>query len=291
MKIETQAKRFGILLALPGLLVVFGTIFYPLGVGIFYSFQKAHLLKLKKASWFGFGNYEKLFADDYFWNALWNTITFTTLWTIGAAIIGLMLAVALNRETLLNRIIGSLLLIPWIMPPVCIAYMFNYFYAGRNGIIWEVLLYFGLVERRYILTAEQNFSVIFVIINTMWIAFPFFMVMFLAGLKTIPKEIVEAAKIDGANAINNFKYITLPHLKNIIVIATTLSIVWGFNFFDLIWATTKGGPYGRTETLVLLAQRVAFNQMNLGYTSALGVLWLIGLTIFSVIYLKSMKVI
>ena len=291
MKIETQAKRFGILLALPGLLVVFGTIFYPLGVGIFYSFQKAHLLKLKKAKWFGFENYEKLFADDYFWNALWNTITFTTLWTIGAAIIGLMLAVALNRETLINRIIGSLLLIPWIMPPVCIAYMFNYFYAGRNGIIWEVLLYFGLVERRYILTAEQNFSVIFVIINTMWVAFPFFMVMFIAGLKTIPKEIVEAAKIDGANAINNFKYITLPCLKNIIVIATTLSIVWGFNFFDLIWATTKGGPYGRTETLVLLAQRVAFNQMNLGYTSALGVLWLISLTIFSVIYLKSMKVI
>ena len=291
MKIEDQKKRFGILLALPGLLVVFGTIFYPLGVGIYYSFQKAHLLKLKKAKFFGFGNYEKMFSDDYFWNALWNTIMFTTLWTIGAAIIGLMLAVVLNRETLTNRIIGSLLLIPWIVPPVCIAYLFLYLYNGRNGIIWEVLMYFSLVDKAIEPTAHPDLSIIFVIINTMWIAFPFFMVMFLAGIKTIPKDVIEAAKIDGASGINSFKYITLPYLKNIIVITTTLSIVWGFNFFDLIYATTGGGPFSRTETLVILAQRVAFQNLDLGYTSALGVVWLIGLTIFSVIYLKTMKVI
>ena len=292
MTLQQKEKWFGIAIALPGLLMVFATIFYPLGVGIVHSFKKAHLLKLKKAKWNGFDNYEKLFSDDLFWNALSNTIIMTTLWTFGAALLGLMLAVALNRERLIDRIIGGMLLIPWIMPPIAVAFMFQYMYAGRNGIILELLQIFG-VERKsgFSLFMDLTWAQPTIILTTIWMAFPFFLVMFLAGLKTIPKDILEAATIDGASRIAKFRFITLPLLKNIIVIATTLSIIWGFNFFDLIFATTRGGPVNKTDTLVIFAQRVAFEELNLGYSSALGVVWLIGLTIFSYIYLRAMKVI
>lgn len=291
MKLEQQKKWFGILLVTPGLVWIFATVFYPLGYGIILSFYKAHLLKLKKAKFYGFGNYEKLFADDYFWNAVSNTIFMTGLWTIFGAVVGLMMALALNREGRSSRVIGAILLLPWIMPGVCVAYMCVYMFDERMGVMIELMVMFGMIDKKLTIFSDPSMAQWFIIFVTSWLAFPFFMTMFLAGLKTIPKEIEEAASIDGAGGIAKLRYIILPYLKNIIVITTILSIVWGFNFFDLIFITTEGGPYSRTETLVILAQRMAFKVLDLGYTSALGVMWLLILMIFSVIYIKAMKVV
>ena len=129
-----------------------------------------------------------------------------------------------------------------------------------------------------------------VIIATIWLSFPFAMIMYLAGLKTIPKEIEEAAWVDGANLFQRFWHITLPYLKNIIVITTTLMVIWNFNFMDLIYTTTRGGPVNSTEILAIFAYRTAIQQLNFGLTSALGVLWLLALTGFAYLYLRNMKV-
>lgn len=291
MKLEQRKKWFGILIVSPGLIWIFATVFYPLGYGIILSFYKAHLLKLRKAKFIGFGNYEKLFADDYFWNAVSNTVLMTGLWTIFGAVVGLMMALALNREGRSSRVIGAILLLPWIMPGVCVAYMCIYIFDERMGVMVELMVLFGIIDKKITIFSDPYLAPWFIIIVTSWLAFPFFMTMFLAGLKTIPKEIEEAASIDGAGGFSKFRYIILPYLKSIIVITTILSIVWGFNFFDLIYITTEGGPYARTETLVILAQRMAFKVLDLGYTSALGVMWLLILMIFSYIYIKAMKVI
>ena len=291
LTLEKRKMWFGVMIVIPGLLMVFATVIYPLGYGIMISFKKAHLLKLRKAKWDWFGNYEKLFADDLFWTALSNTIAMTGLWTLFGAALGLIFALALNRETKSSRIIGGILLIPWIMPGVVIAYMCVFLFESRNGILMEAFLNLGIFATRAGVWQSLAYAKPTIIGITTWMAFPFFMVMFLAGLKTIPKEIVEAAEIDGANRFQSFIYITLPYLKNIIVIATTLSIIWGFNFLDIIYATTRGGPINSTETLAFLAWRTAFEVLDLGYTAALGVVWLLVLLIFSVFYLKSMKVI
>ncbi len=129
-----------------------------------------------------------------------------------------------------------------------------------------------------------------VIIATIWMSFPFCMIMFLAGLKTIPREIEEAAVIDGANLFQRFWYITLPYLKNVIVITTTLMVIWNFNFIDIVLITTQGGPIGKTDILVNLAYRTAIEQFNFSLTSAMGVVWLLALTGFAYLYLRSMKV-
>ena len=285
-----RRKLFGLLITLPALIAIFSTIFYPLFLGIINSFRDVNLMRLGETSWNGLDNYFKLFGDKFFWNALKNTAFFTTTWTFGAAIIGLIAAVLLNRETRLNRIIAGMLLIPWILPPVAVAFMFRLMGASRNGIFNEVLLDLGLIKRPLKFFESPDLVGLSVIGSTMWIAFPFFMLMFLAGLKTISKDIIEAAVIDGANGLQRFFYITLPSLKGVIVIATTLSIVWGFNFFDLIFTITKGGPLGRSETFVILAQRMAFDQGDIGYSSALGVVWLLLLMTASYVYLRQMRV-
>ena len=291
LTMEQRRKWFGFFIALPALIAVFSTIFYPLFLGILNSFRDVNLMRLDSISWNGFDNYIKLYNDRYFWNALKNTAIFTTTWTFGAAMIGLLAAVLLNRETRMNRIIVGMLLIPWIIPPVAVAFVFRTMAASRNGIFNEILLEMGLIKRSLKFFESPDMVGPSVIVTTMWIAFPFFMLMFLAGLKTIPKDLTEAAMIDGANAFQRFLYITLPLLKGVIVIATTLSIVWGFNFFDLIYTISKGGPLGRSETFVILAQRMAFSQADIGYTSALGVVWLVMLIVASYTYLKQLKVI
>ncbi len=121
-------------------------------------------------------------------------------------------------------------MLPWIMPGVCVAYMCVYLFDERMGVMVELMVMFGIVEKSVNVFVDPTLAPWFIINVTSWLAFPFFMTMFLAGLKTIPKEIEEAAMIDGAGGISKFRYITLPFLKNIIVITTILSIVWGFNF-------------------------------------------------------------
>ena len=290
MSMNKRRQWFGIIIALPALIAIFSTIFYPLFVGIFNSFMEVKLMNLKETSWNGYSNYIKLFNDRYFWNALKNTVFFTITWTFGAAFIGLIAAVLLNSETRIYRFIAGALLIPWIIPPVAVAFLFRTMAASRNGIFNEVLKDLGLIKRSLTFYESPDLVGVSVIISTMWIAFPFFMLFFLAGLKTIPKDIIEGAMIDGANAFQRFIHITLPSLKGVIVISTTLSIVWGFNFYDFIYTVSKGGPLSRSETFVILAQRMAFDQGDFGYTSALGVVWLLMLVVASFIYLKQMRV-
>ena len=196
---------------------------------------------------------------------------------------------------------------PWIIPPVAVAFLFRTMATARNGVFNEILKDLGLIKRSLPFYESPDLVAISVIISTMWIAFPFFMLFFLAGLKSIPKENLFALPTSegtrmlpganggvewspGANAFQQFIYITLPSLKGVIVISTTLSIVWGFNFYDFIYVVSKGGPLSRSETFVILAQRMAFDQGDFGYTSALGVVWLLMLVVASFIYLKQMKV-
>ena len=147
----------------------------------------------------------------------------------------------------------------------------------------------GLADTPINTFAMTNLAMPSVIAATTWLACPFFFVFFLAGLKTIPEEINDAVEIDGASPFQKFRYVTIPYLKNVFVITTTLMFIWNFNFFDLIWATTRGGPINRTETFPLLAYRMAFWEMDLGYVSALGVIWILILGLFVYIYLRNMK--
>ena len=117
-----------------------------------------------------------------------------------------------------------------------------------------------------------------------------FTIFFLAGLRTIPAEIEDAVAIDGANGLQKFRFITLPFLTKIIVIAATFIFIWTFNYFDLIWTTANGGPLNQTETLPLLAYRLMWDLLDIGMTSALGVVWLVALVVPIYGYLRRIRV-
>ena len=288
--LRRKDKIYGFLLTLPALLIVFGLIFYPLGLGIINSFRKINLFNMAESTWVGFDNYRILFRYNLFWQSVQNTLVYTIGSTLGAALVGLLLALLLNKQTRTNRLHRGFFLIPWILPGVVVAYMFSFMFGESNGIVGYVLTVIGLLEKSINFFADMDTAMPAVIIATIWLSFPFAMIMYLAGLKTIPKEIEEAAWVDGANLFQRFWYITLPYLKNIIVITTTLMVIWNFNFMDLIYTTTRGGPVNSTEILAIFAYRTAIQQLNFGLTSALGVLWLLALTGFAYLYLRNMKV-
>ena len=130
---------------------------------------------------------------------------------------------------------------------------------------------------------------IIIVLANVWMQTPFYMLMFLATLQTIPTEIIEAAEMDGASAIKKFFHITLPYLKGVILVVITLMIIWNFNNFDIIWATTKGGPIYSTTTIGIYAYRQAFTQYEIGYAAAIGVIWLIVLLAFSFVLIRIME--
>ncbi len=290
LNLQTRDRIYGFLLTLPALLVVFGLIFYPLGLGIINSFRDVNLFQLGESPWVGFANYKTLFAYSFFWNSVQVTLVYAISSVAGAALVGLLLALALNKQTRINSILRSFFIIPWVLPGALVAIIFMFMSLQKGGVIGYFLTKIGLLDKPINFFAGLDTAMPTVIIATIWMSFPFCMIMFLAGLKTIPREIEEAAVIDGANRFQRFWYITLPYLKNVIVITTTLMVIWNFNFIDIVNITTKGGPIGKTDILVNLAYRTAVQQFNFSLTSAIGVVWLLALTGFAYLYLRSMKV-
>ena len=289
LSLKQQETWFGVLLVLPAVLAISAVVVYPLGSGILNSFRDAHMMRLDNAPWNGFDNYSKLFRYPVLWVALTNSVVYAASVTLSAGTIGLLLALSLSRQTRMNRILRGLFFIPWIMPGVVVGFMFFYMSNSVNGIASHILMLLGIIDEPINLFATPGMAMPMVISATVWLATPFFTIFFLAGLRTIPAEIEDAVAIDGANGLQKFRFITLPFLGKIIVIASTFIFIWTFNYFDLIWTTTNGGPLNQTETLPLLAYRLMWDLLDIGMTSALGVVWLVALVVPIYVYLRRVR--
>jgi multiple sugar transport system permease protein len=128
-----------------------------------------------------------------------------------------------------------------------------------------------------------------IILANIWNQTPFYMLMILAGLQTVPQDEYDAAKVDGANVAQRFRYVTLPNIRGVLAIVIALQVIWNFNNFDLIWTTTQGGPVNATTTLTVHVYRMAFVGLDIGYAAAIGVVMLVALLLFSVFYVRAME--
>jgi len=180
-------------------------------------------------------------------------------------------------------------LIPWVVPGVIVSLLTLYMFNGEVGIINYTLKTTGFIEEFIPWFGSTKHAMWALVVANVWNQTPFYMLMLLAGLQSRPDELMEAAKIDGAGMLGRFRYITLPHLIGIILIVTSLMVVWNFNNFDLFWATTQGGPVNATMTLSVYTYRQAFLAFRMGYASAISVLWLLGLLAFSTVYIRAME--
>ena len=273
----------------PCVLVLAFVIIYPLARGIYLSLLHYKLTDPTGPTLAYLGNYAAILRDSIFWEALRNTVIFSAASVALGFLAGLVLAVLLDQDLPGIRVLRGLSLVPWIVPYIVVAFLFLYMFNFDVGVINFLLRVLGVITENIAWLSTPHSAMIAVITANVWNQTPFYILMFLAGLQTIPGELKEAASIDGASPLQVFWHITVPHLQNIMVIATILMLIRNFNNFPLIWVMTQGGPINSTTTLVIYIFRLAFSEFNFGYAAAVGVLWLVLLMVITAWYVRQFE--
>ena len=276
-------------LLLPALVVLVLVIFYPLVQAILLSFKDAGLLNTATAPFAGLDNFSRLFGDSTFWTAALNTLILTVVSITVCLVLGMSLALALNENIPFKNFFRGIALIPWVLPGVVVGLLALYVFNSQVGIVNYVLDQLGITDGFMNWFGSTSNALWAVILLNIWNQTPFYMLMILAGLQTVPGDEYDAAKVDGASAFQRFRYVTLPNIKGVITIVIALQVFWCVNLFDPIWMTTQGGPVNATTTLTIYVYRQAFENLNIGYASAIGVVTLVALLAFSVFFIRAME--
>ncbi len=287
-KIESKSRfdntYLPYILIAPSLLLMCLVIIYPLLRGVYMSFTDYNILHLDSANFIGLENYKKLVLDKDFWEV----IAFTFIYVFGTVIlsyiIGLIIALILNRDFKGRNIFRAVLLLPWIIAWVVAANSWLWILDYQTGFINNFLSLLGMPSINFF--GSSLMAKITVILINGWKSFPFMMLVILAGLQNIPKELYESAYMDGANKIKSFIYITFPGIKQVTVLSTILMTIWVFNGFESIYLVTQGGPVRATYTISILTYRTAFYTNKLGFASAVATSLMAFMVIFSMIYTK-----
>ena len=289
-KSEKRNHRMALAFALPAAIFSMLLIIYPLFTTVKLSFQNVKFIgSLTDDPGLTLENYTKLCSNTDFWNALGRSVLFTFLALSLSFLIGLGLALLLNKKFRFQKCVRTLILLAWPIPGVVVGLLFTWLFDANYGIINMILKSMHLIDRNVKWITMGNTAKITVITATIWKSYPFFTLTLLAGLKGISSDYYEAASIDGANGWQRFVNITLPALKSVIVTSLLLNGLWIFRNYDLVYTITGGGPNQATETLPLLLYNQAFKYYNMGYASAVGMVSLLVCSVFVILAMPSLK--
>ena len=262
------------LLSLPALLALIG-ILYPFILGVYYTFTNYNLTTSGNIEWIGLTNYIEIFSQTEFWKALEITSIFALSVVIIELSLGLSIAMLLNDQFTGVQILRALLIIPMMIPPIVSALMWKVILIPTNqGVLNYFLSTFGIGPVAWL--GDSGTALISMIIIDVWIYSPFAILIFIAGLQSLPKEPYEAAQVDGASGWFVFRKLTLPLLAPNIVLITLFRLIDSLKVFDIIYATTKGGPASATATLHIVSYFEAFRWNNIGRSMVyLFILWVL----------------
>lgn len=275
----------------PSLVVVALLMLLPMCMVIAYSFQESAVLR-PDASFAGLKHYREIFSDNVYWAALWHTLYFTIVSVIMHMILGLTFALMLNSDRVspwLRSLLRVLYILPWLFTQVIIAVIWRLL-LEPNGVVNSVLMNLGIIGSKIQWFSSTETALQAVTFANIWAGYPLFMVSLLAGLQGIPKDLYEAADIDGATGPQKLFFITIPQLMPIIISISLLDFIWTMQVFPLIWLTTGGGPIYATEVLSTYTYKLAFAQYDLSQAAASAVTILllsIGLTLFYIRHQKA----
>ncbi len=275
-------------MVVPTIAILAFVIAYPAVRAVQLSFTSTSLVN-PVAKGVGFTNYRTLFHDSVFYTALKNTLIFTAASVLLAGLGGLLLALLLEDFFSRFRFIQTILLTPWAVPTVVAAYLFRYMFEESGGIVNSILLKTHLVGAAVPFLASPKWSMPTVVLANVWAQLPFFLLIFSAALKSVPEEVVEAARTDGAGKVSVVTHVKLHYLRSAGVIAILLMVIANFNNFPHIESMTGGGPGISTTTLVIYVYQLAFSSYDIGYASAVGVVWLVILLVLAVGFVRAVK--
>ncbi|MEY4499862.1 MAG: Lactose transport system permease protein LacF [Actinomycetota bacterium] len=256
--------------SLPALAAILSIHYVATGVGFMYSFTDYE--GIGEFNWIGLENYTKIFEDEEVSGAIYNTFFLAILSFVLSNVIGLMLALALNRGLKTRYLLRTLLFLPVILSTIAVSYIFRFiFYI--EGPINTFLASVGLGEFQKTWLADTTWSIWVILLVVVWQNIGFAMVIYLAGLATVPQELEEAAAIDGAGVWRRFTSVTIPMIQPAIAVSTTLALIQGMKIFDQVIAMTGGGPFGATDTLSTIIYNKTFVYMEYGYGSSISLVF------------------
>jgi multiple sugar transport system permease protein len=289
LRFSPTRTQLGYILVSPALFLLVLVIGFPVARTIQLSLWEYKLSQLWKTRFVGLQNYVELFKDPRFWNSGWNTIVYIVGTTVGIMLIGLAMALVMNRQFAGRGIVRSLILIPWAMPPIIVSRTWAWIFDGLYGIANYVLQSMGIIDQPIPWLNEIPDAMVAVQISAIWRGAPFAALLLLAGLQTIPSELYEAADIDGADVWQKFRRITLPSLRSTIGVTLLFTTLNAFKAFDIIYGMTKGGPLESTETMMLYSYMHLFTFLRFGYGSASVLIIVLFCLLFSVVYVRGLK--
>jgi len=286
MSAHSDVRRTPYILLSPAILAMLVVVFYPMLEAVITSLHRSILWRPKDVAFIGLDNYFAIFHDQVFWESLGRTALWIGITIPLQLLLGFVTALLLNQKFWWRPVARSLILIPWALPSVVIGLMWSWIYHPQVGVLNDLLMRVGMLQSAMPWLADPHSALYAIIAALVWQGFPFFAIMILAGLQTIPGNLYEAASIDGATAWQKFIEITLPGLKSVLVTAVMLRIIWVANSMDVIYVMTGGGPGYATHTLPLYAFKRTYSSMDFGYGSALAVTFSMVLLVLIMVYLR-----
>lgn len=271
------------LLLTPAVLVLLGLLLVPLVQGLVFSFQAKRFGELQ-APFIGLDNYATLFGSHDFRRVA----AITTAWTLGSTlcqlVVGLVMAVLLDQDFKGRVFFRGFFILPWILPPIVVAVMWQWMFNDLFGVVNQLLLQWQVVDVPVPWFSSPDYALPMVIGINVWRGAPLAMVILLAGLQGVSRELRDAARIDGASPIQEFLHVALPALRRPMQVILLIFTMWNFTNFDIIFLTTHGGPGISTTTFPVLAYRTAVRALDAGQGSAIAVLMFLVLLVVVTLY-------
>ena len=282
---QAATNRFGIGMLTPTLIVLLVMTAYPLIFTFVYSFTDYNYLKgTENASFVLFDNYVSLFKNGYFQQAVWNTIKFTILAVVLEMALGLLIAVFVNSLKRGQKIMRTLLLLPYLLPAVTVALSWRMMLSANYGIINQFLKGLGLPVFNWFMDTKTAFGTILLI--DVWQNVPFVFLLLYASLQSVSENQYEAARIDGAGFFQQFWYITLPNIKGSLSLCALLRTIDTFRLFEKVNVLTGGGPAGTTTTITQFLYTYGIKSLDFGFGSAGAIVMTLLVLILSSFYIK-----
>ena len=282
---QAATNRFGIGMLTPTLIVLLVMTAYPLIFTFVYSFTDYNYLKgTENASFVLFDNYVSLFKNGYFQQAVWNTIKFTILAVVLEMALGLLIAVFVNSLKRGQKIMRTLLLLPFLLPAVTVALSWRMMLSANYGIINQFLKGLGLPVFNWFMDTKTAFGTILLI--DVWQNVPFVFLLLYASLQSVSENQYEAARIDGAGFFQQFWYITLPNIKGSLALCALLRTIDTFRLFEKVNVLTGGGPAGTTTTITQFLYTYGIKSLDFGFGSAGAIVMTLLVLILSSFYIK-----
>lgn len=288
LSLDVRYSILGAMLIAPTIIVFSAVIVYPLVSAIYLSLFSIYTPTME-GEWAGLDNYRQLLASGEFWRSLLNNF----VWTAGTLtlqmVFGISVALLLHQNLVFRSLARSLVLFPYFLSTVVAVLVWRWLFNDLYGVLNHMLMWAGLIDMPVDWLGSMPNAMVSLVFVGAWKYFPFVVIAVLARLQSIPDELYEAATIDGAGPFARFTDITLPQLKDVLIVIVLLRTIWDFKEFDLIYLLTGGGPIISTQTLPLMVYKEAFALNQMGAASAVAVVMMLIMLIFMTVYLRKVR--